>query len=74
MQVRSSHTRRCLIFFISLIGKGTQCANLVKDFGFCHLSGAYSSPDALSHILTYRPQRETSSAPNSNGKAPSTAR
>lgn len=20
-------------------GKGTQCANLVKDFGFCHLSG-----------------------------------
>ncbi|KAH9830973.1 UMP-CMP kinase [Rhodofomes roseus] len=24
------------------VGKGTQCANLVNDFGFCHLSGARS--------------------------------
>ena len=29
-------------FFIELyidVGKGTQCARLVEDFGFCHLSG-----------------------------------
>jgi len=24
-------------------GKGTQCALLVNDFGFCHLSGTHSS-------------------------------
>ena len=28
------------------IGKGTQCANLVQDFGFCHLSG--TSPEHVS--------------------------
>ena len=26
---------------LSLQGKGTQCANLVHDFGFCHLSGVF---------------------------------
>lgn len=30
-------------------GKGTQCAYLVKDFGFCHLSGTVGS------LLAYPP-------------------
>ena len=42
-------------------GKGTQCANLVNDFAFCHLSGMLCppsscrvlslSPPSLSYIL-----------------------
>jgi UMP-CMP kinase len=28
-----------LYFFFFFQGKGTQCARLVEDFGFCHLSG-----------------------------------
>lgn len=34
---------RCVVFWIIIggpgAGKGTQCANLVRDFGFVHLSG-----------------------------------
>jgi UMP-CMP kinase len=31
-------------------GKGTQCARLVDEFGFCHLSGMFASP--ISFVLT----------------------
>jgi UMP-CMP kinase len=36
-----------------LPGKGTQCANLVNDFGFCHLSGTTSDP------FTHNPTEDT---------------
>ena len=36
-----------------IAGKGTQCANLVKDFAFCHLSGGSSfCMIILSHSFT----------------------
>ena len=32
-------------------GKGTQCANLVQDFGFCHLSGKSLLPIAFESFV-----------------------
>ena len=39
---------------VSPPGKGTQCANLVQDFGFCHLSGTFPRVHSLylAHLLS----------------------
>lgn len=59
-------------------GKGTQCAKLVDEFGFVHLSGTLSLyalfPSLALTLLRRYPQPATSCAPSSSAKALSTAR
>jgi len=50
-------------------GKGTQCARLVEDFGFCHLSGMLSCSHAFTISRTLlQLQLETCSEPSSSVK------
>lgn len=41
-----------LMAFCILTGKGTQCARLVADLGFVHLSGSFPLPRSIPHVLT----------------------